>query len=112
MKRAVCALTALVAATAFAQPKRAFTIEDVYRVKTISDLALSPDERTIANTVATPDLPRATRSTRIWMMNADGTNAHALPREIRRTARVSRRTARRSRSSARKTATRTSFCFR
>src|ERR1700747_207489 len=79
MKRAVCLIVLSIAATAAAQQqKRAFTIEDLYRVKTISDFALSPDARTLVYTVATTDLPRATRTTHIWMMNADGSNAHAL----------------------------------
>src|SRR5213076_1533690 len=55
-----------------------FTLEDLYRVKGISDLALSPDERTLVYTVSTTDLSRATRSTRIWAMNVDGSNVHAL----------------------------------
>ncbi len=78
MKRAVCLFIAFIAAAAFAQQKRAFTLEDLYRVKGISDLAMSPDERTLVYTVSTTDLPRATRSTRIWAMNVDGSNVHAL----------------------------------
>ncbi|HUJ13754.1 MAG TPA: DPP IV N-terminal domain-containing protein, partial [Thermoanaerobaculia bacterium] len=79
MKRALCVVVAFIAATTvFAQQKRAFTIEDLYRVKGISDLALSPDQRSLAFTVSTTDLPRAKRSTQIWIMNADGSNAHAL----------------------------------
>jgi dipeptidyl aminopeptidase/acylaminoacyl peptidase len=78
MKRAVCLFIVCIAAAAFAQQKRAFTLEDLYRVKGISDLALSPDERTLVYTVSTTDLPRATRSTRIWAMNVDGSNVHAL----------------------------------
>jgi dipeptidyl aminopeptidase/acylaminoacyl peptidase len=67
-----------VAAAAFAQSKRAFTIEDLYRVKNVGDLALSPDGKTLAFTVTTSDLPRAKRSTKIWVMDADGQHAHAI----------------------------------
>src|SRR6266545_4544009 len=78
MKRAACILFLFVAATAAAQQKRAFTIEDIYRVKSISDLTLSPDERSLLFTVATTDLARGKRSTRIWMMNIGGSNARPL----------------------------------
>src|SRR5436190_7780319 len=78
MKRAVFLIATFVATTAFAQTKRAFTIEDLYRAKGITDLALSPDERTLVYTVSTTDLARAKRSTQIWTINVDGSNAHAL----------------------------------
>src|SRR5436305_14835176 len=58
--------------------KRAFTIEDLYRIKSISDVHLSPDGKTIIYTVSTPDLARAKRPTQIWLMDADGRN----PRQI------------------------------
>jgi dipeptidyl aminopeptidase/acylaminoacyl peptidase len=58
--------------------KHAFTIEDLYRIKSISDVHLSPDGRTIVYAVATPNLARAKRSTQIWLMNADGRNARQI----------------------------------
>ena len=58
--------------------KRAFTIEDLYRLRTISDLAVSRDERRIAFTVATTDLARGKRTTRIWTAGADGSDPHAV----------------------------------
>ena len=39
--------------------KRAFGLEDLYRVKNLSDLHISPDGKTILFAVATPDLARA-----------------------------------------------------
>src|SRR5512140_140862 len=79
MKRALPLLLTLVVATgAFAQSKRAFTIEDLYRVRSIGDLSLSPDGRTLLYSVTTSDLPRAKRNTRVWMMDADGGNAREL----------------------------------
>jgi dipeptidyl aminopeptidase/acylaminoacyl peptidase len=54
--------------------KRAFTIEDLYRLRGIEDLHVSPDGKTIAFTLRTDDLPRARRVRHIWMMDADGKN--------------------------------------
>jgi dipeptidyl aminopeptidase/acylaminoacyl peptidase len=55
--------------------RRAFTIEDLYRIKSISDVHVSPDGRSVIYAVTTSDLPRAKRVSRIWMMNSDGQNA-------------------------------------
>lgn len=63
--------------SSFAQ-KRAFTIEDLYRVKSISDVHISPDGKSVIYTVATPDLPRASRATQLWMMDIDGRNARQI----------------------------------
>lgn len=63
-----------IAANAHAQ-KRPFTIEDLYRIKSISDVHVSPDGRSVIYSVTTSDLPRAKRVSRIWMMNSDGQNA-------------------------------------
>jgi dipeptidyl aminopeptidase/acylaminoacyl peptidase len=52
--------------------KRAFTIEDLYRVKNISDLHVSPDGRTVIFVVATSDLARARRNSHIWAMDING----------------------------------------
>jgi dipeptidyl aminopeptidase/acylaminoacyl peptidase len=67
----------LVPCSAHAQ-KRAFTIEDLYRVKSISDVHVSPDGRSVIYAIATSDLPHAKRVTHIWMMNADGGSARQL----------------------------------
>ncbi len=55
--------------------KRAFTIEDLYRVRGIDDLHISPDGTTIVFTIRIDDLPKAKRVKHIWLMNADGGNA-------------------------------------
>jgi dipeptidyl aminopeptidase/acylaminoacyl peptidase len=67
----------LIPVSAHAQ-KRAFTIEDLYRVKGISDVHLSPDGRQVIYAVSTSDLPRAKRVAHIWMMNSDGTSPRQL----------------------------------
>ncbi len=78
MKNAALSIAiVLVSLPLFAQ-KRAFTIEDFYRVRTVSELALSPDQQRVAFTVATPDLPHGKRTTRIWMAGADGADPHQV----------------------------------
>jgi dipeptidyl aminopeptidase/acylaminoacyl peptidase len=61
----------LIAANAQAQ-KRGFTIEDLYRIKSISDVHVSPNGQSVIYAVTTSDLPRAKRVTHIWTMNVDG----------------------------------------
>ena len=58
--------------------KRAFTIEDLYRVKSISDVHASPDGKSIIYAVTTSDLARAKRVSHIWMMNIDGGSPRQL----------------------------------
>lgn len=58
--------------------KRAFSIEDLYRIKSISDVHLSPDGKTVVYAVSTSDLSRAKRTTQIWLMDADGRNARQI----------------------------------
>src|SRR5438477_7098189 len=78
MKRQLIAALVFFAALSALAEKRAFTLEDLYRTKGISDLALSPDGKTLAFTVTTSDLPHAKRTTRVWLMDADGQNARQL----------------------------------
>ncbi len=58
--------------------KRAFTIEDLYRVKNLSDVHVSPDGRTLLYAVTTSDLARAKRTSHIWAMDVDGRNPRQL----------------------------------
>lgn len=58
--------------------KRAFTIEDLYRVKNISDLHVSPDGKTVIFVVTTSDLGRAKRTSHIWAMTINGQNLRQL----------------------------------
>jgi dipeptidyl aminopeptidase/acylaminoacyl peptidase len=76
MKRSPLLLTIilLLLATPLVAAKRAFTIEDLYRVVNPSSIEVSPDGRSLVYQVATTDLPRAKRSTQVWLMNlTDGT---------------------------------------
>jgi len=66
-----------VSSVVYAQ-KRAFTIEDLYRLRSISDVHISPDGKSVAYVITDSDLPRAKRIGHIWMMNIDGSNARQL----------------------------------
>jgi dipeptidyl aminopeptidase/acylaminoacyl peptidase len=63
--------------TAHAQ-KRAFTIEDFYKVRSISDVHVSPDGRSVIYVLTASDLPRAKRVSHIWTMSLDGSNPRQL----------------------------------
>lgn len=80
---AAAALVVLFAAAAFAPAParaggRAFTIEDIYRIKGVADPQVSPDGRTIAYVVTTSDLAEVKRTSRIWLVDADGSNRRPL----------------------------------
>ena len=71
---AACLLVFVVPSAA----KRAFSIEDLYRIRGIDELHLSPDGRTVLFALTTPDFPKAKRSKHLWIMDADGKNAHQI----------------------------------
>ena len=58
-----------------AAAKRAFTIEDLYRVRGIEDLRVSPNGKTVLFTLRTDELAKAKSTKHIWLMDADGKNA-------------------------------------
>lgn len=60
--------------------KRAFTIEDLYRVKGVSSVSLSPDGKTVCYTASSSDLKNQKSGSDIYIMNADGSHARLLPR--------------------------------
>ncbi|HEY0430830.1 MAG TPA: hypothetical protein VGC61_03400, partial [Pyrinomonadaceae bacterium] len=62
----------LLSFTSLHAQKRAFTIEDLYRVKNISDLHVSPDGKSVIFVVTTSDLARAKRSSHIWAIDIQG----------------------------------------
>ncbi|HSP15431.1 MAG TPA: S9 family peptidase [Thermoanaerobaculia bacterium] len=76
-KLAISAAILLVSLPLFAE-KRAFTIEDFYRIRDVSELAVSRDGRRVAFTVESTDLPHHKRTTRIWMTGADGADPHEV----------------------------------
>jgi dipeptidyl aminopeptidase/acylaminoacyl peptidase len=80
MNRSLASLLALmlVPIASASTQKRAFTIEDLYRIKSISDIHISPDGKSMLYSLATSDLGRAKRHSHIWMMNIDGSGAHQM----------------------------------
>ena len=58
--------------------KRAFTIEDLYKVKGVSSVSLSPDGKTICYTSSSSDLKNQKSASDIFIMNADGSHVKAL----------------------------------
>ncbi|HEY0320736.1 MAG TPA: S9 family peptidase [Pyrinomonadaceae bacterium] len=68
----------LIAGTHALAQKRAFNLEDLYRIKNVSDVHVSPDGKSIVYMLTTSDLSRARRSSQIWIMDADGRAARAV----------------------------------
>lgn len=62
---------------AFAQ-KRAFTIDDLYHLKSVSDPQFSPDGQQIAFSVTEYFLEEGKSNTDIYVMNADGSNLRQM----------------------------------
>jgi dipeptidyl aminopeptidase/acylaminoacyl peptidase len=76
--------TSLVLAFALAAPVhasdsgRAFTLDDLYRVKGVGAPAISPDGKTVAYAVTTNDWATKKKTVALWRVDADGRNARAL----------------------------------
>ena len=68
----------LIALPAAAVEKRAFTIEDLYRLKGVQHLALSPDGSRLVFEVSSQDLKAAKRSTQIWLLEVATGSAKQL----------------------------------
>lgn len=76
-----CALLLLLLcpfAASAADSRRAFTLEDLYRVKTVGEPAISPDGRTVVYSVTTNDWATKKRTVALWRIDADGKNARPL----------------------------------
>src|SRR5713226_6887667 len=87
MKRVAALLTILMLALASAgtakeqQPARPFTIDDLLKVRRVSDPQLSPDGRWIAYTVADTDKSANKRTTQIYLISIDGGDPRQLTNE-------------------------------
>jgi len=62
----------LLAAPLTAQQRRPLEIDDLFRLKNVGGLALSPAGRWVAYTVTTTDFEKGSRETRLWMTSSDG----------------------------------------
>ena len=58
--------------------RRAFTLEDLYRVKGVGEPAISPDGKTVVYAVSTNDWAAKKKTAALWRTDADGGN----PRQI------------------------------
>jgi dipeptidyl aminopeptidase/acylaminoacyl peptidase len=63
--------------TAFAD-KRAFTIADLYKIKSVETPNFSPDGKRVAFSVKEDNLEKGTSNSEIYVMNVDGTNIHKM----------------------------------
>ncbi len=72
MKKWILVLLMIFPATASGAEKRALVLDDLYRLKSLGDLVLSPDGKMVAFTVTTSDFPKAKQKQAIWLMNAEG----------------------------------------
>ncbi|HWX40709.1 MAG TPA: hypothetical protein VN345_06115, partial [Blastocatellia bacterium] len=68
----------LLAPAALYAQKRAFTVEDLYRIKSISDVHVSPDGKSLIYSLGVSDLPRAKQVSHIWLMDIDGSNPRQM----------------------------------
>jgi dipeptidyl aminopeptidase/acylaminoacyl peptidase len=66
------------AAAAQAPARRAITLDDLHKFKSVGDPQPSPDGKWIAYTVATTDADKDKRNTDIWMASADGSQSLQL----------------------------------
>ena len=66
------------AARAQAPARRPFTLDDVARIRTVTDPAISPDGAWVSYTVTTVDTLRDRRQSDIWMTSWDGTRTVRL----------------------------------
>ncbi|HEV8268889.1 MAG TPA: hypothetical protein VGR00_11660 [Thermoanaerobaculia bacterium] len=58
--------------------KRAFAIEDFYRLSPVGAPALSPDGKTVVYGLTTNDLPKAKRTVHLWRVDPDGKNGRQI----------------------------------
>ncbi|MCK5878879.1 MAG: PD40 domain-containing protein, partial [Holophagae bacterium] len=67
-----------VSVTVPAAQKRAFTLDDLYRLKSISSLEISPDGKELLFVVTSSDLKKAEKNSDIWRMNVNTGNVQQL----------------------------------
>ncbi len=76
--RASLLLLLLASAAPAAETRRAFTLDDLYRVKSVAEPAISPDGKAVVYSVATNDWASKKKTVALWRIDADGKNARPL----------------------------------
>jgi dipeptidyl aminopeptidase/acylaminoacyl peptidase len=78
-KSSALVLALLVSSSALAaDERRAFSLDDLYRVKSVGEPAIAPDGKFVVYTVGTNDWAAKKKTSALWRVEADGTN----PRRI------------------------------
>ena len=72
VRRILLATTLLAANVVVAQTKRPLSLDDLTRLRTVSDPQVSPDGKWIAYTVGTVDAEKDRRDSDLWMVGWDG----------------------------------------
>ena len=76
--RAALLLLLFASAAPAADSRRAFTLDDLYRVKSVAEPAISPDGKTVVYSVTTNDWASKKKTVALWRVDADGKNARPL----------------------------------
>ena len=63
-----------------ADGRRAFTLDDLYRVNYVAATAISPDGDSVVYSLTTSDIREVKRTTNLWRVRADGGEGHRLTR--------------------------------
>lgn len=74
MKRLFTAFVIFIVITNVFPQKKPLTIEELYKIKSVSSPVLSPSGDRIAFVVSVPNLKKTKSATSIYIMNSDGTN--------------------------------------
>ena len=80
MKRIFFFLFAFMCLTAYnaSSQKKAFAIEDLYKIRNVGTPVVSPDGKHIAHTLTSYDLPKGKSMTALYIMDADGKNSEKI----------------------------------
>ena len=78
MKRLLVTFAIFIALTNVFPQKKPFTIEELYKIKSVSSAVLSPSGEKIAFVVSVPDLKKTKSTTSIYVMNSDGSNQRQM----------------------------------
>jgi dipeptidyl aminopeptidase/acylaminoacyl peptidase len=89
--RLACAAVLLLTAAAAAQaPKRALSVDDLSKLRTVSDPQVSPDGKWVAYVVGVHDVEKDKRDSDLWMVSWDGKDQLRLTSSAETTERAPR----------------------